>query len=340
MLPNKPYTHRIMKSKNCTGHLCMLMASIAWGLMSPIGKDIMSTEVTALSLATFRMVGGSVCFWIASLFAKHEEVKPHDLMMLFFAALFAIVFNQGMFIFGLSLTSPINASIITTTAPIATMILAAIYLHEPVTGKKVCGVFLGAIGALILILGSTGSGGRNSSIWGDVMCFIAQISFAAYLTFFKNLVTKYKPITCMKWMFTYAAMCFIPFSYREVSVLPFGEIPAGTWGEIAFVIVGATFMTFLLLMFAQKILRPTVLSMYNYTQPIVASIVSVLIGLGAFGWPKGVAAVLVFAGVYLVTQSKSRAQMLQETIPNTPAFHGRASLKRDSDEDERKKETE
>ena len=172
------------------------------------------------------------------------------------------------------------------------------------------------------------------------MCFIAQISFAAYLTFFKNLVTKYKPITCMKWMFTYAAMCFIPFSYREVSVLPFGEIPAGTWGEIAFVIVGATFMTFLLLMFAQKILRPTVLSMYNYTQPIVASIVSVLIGLGAFGWPKGVAAVLVFAGVYLVTQSKSRAQMLQETIPNTPAFHGRASLKRDSDEDERKKETE
>ena len=309
---NKCPIHSTMNNKNYTGHLCMLIASIAWGLMSPIGKDIMGTEVTALSLATFRMVGGAVCFWIASLFTKHEEVKPHDLMMLFFAALFAIVFNQGLFIFGLSLTSPINASIITTMAPIATMILAAIYLREPVTGKKVGGVFLGAIGALILIIGSSGHGGKDSSIWGDVLCFIAQVSFAAYLTFFKDLVTKYSPITCMKWMFTYASMCFIPFLYRQVSSLPFSEISTGTWGEIAFVVIGATFMTFLLLMVAQKILRPTVLSMYNYTQPIIASIVSVIIGLGTFGWLKGLAVVLVFAGVYLVTQSKSRAQMLQE----------------------------
>ena len=285
-----------MKSKNYTGHICMLIASTAWGLMSPIGKDVMSTEITALSLATFRMVGAALCFWIASLFTKREEVKPHDLMLLFFAALFAIVFNQGMYIFGLSLTSPIDASIITTTAPIATLILAAIFLHEPITGKKLGGVFLGAIGALIMIIGP----------------YLLWVSFAAYLTFFKGLASKYHPITCMKWMFTYAAICFIPFSYSEVSAIPFTEISARTWGETAFVVVGATFMTFLLLMNAQKVLRPTVLSMYNYTQPIVASIVSVLIGIGTFGWTKGVAVVLVFAGVYLVTQSKSRAQMLKE----------------------------
>lgn len=306
-----------MQNKKYTGHLCMLIASIAWGLMSPVGKDVMSADITALSLATFRMVGGAVCFWIASFFTKHEEVKPHDLMMFFFAALFAIVFNQGMFIFGLSLTSPINASIITTMAPIATMIMAAIYLHEPVTGKKVGGVFLGAIGALILILGSVGGSGNAGNTWGDVLCFLAQVSFAAYLTFFKDIVVKYHPITCMKWMFTYAAMCFIPFSYHEVSALPFDRISTGTWGEIAFVVVGATFMTFLLMMFAQKVLRPTVLSMYNYTQPIVASIVSVVTGMATFGWMKGLAVVLVFAGVYLVTQSKSRAQMLREQEEKT-----------------------
>ena len=238
-----------MKSKNYTGHICMLIASTAWGLMSPIGKDVMSTEITALSLATFRMVGAALCFWIASLFTKREEVKPHDLMLLFFAALFAIVFNQGMYIFGLSLTSPIDASIITTTAPIATLILAAIFLHEPITGKKLGGVFLGAIGALIMIIGSNSTDGtHNSNALGDFLCFIAQVSFAAYLTFFKGLASKYHPITCMKWMFTYAAICFIPFSYSEVSAIPFTEISARTWGETAFVVVGATFMTFLLLM--------------------------------------------------------------------------------------------
>ena len=302
-----------MKQKNYTGHLCMLLASVAWGLMAPIGKAVMTTEITALSLATFRMVGGALCFWIASLFIKHEEVKPHDLMLLFFAALFAVVFNQGTYIFGLSLTSPIDASIITTTAPIATPILAAIFLHEPITGKKIGGVFLGAIGALIMILGSNAAtGGNSSNALGDLLCFTAQVSFAAYLTFFTGLPVKYHPVTCMKWMFTYAAICFIPFSYSEVSVIPFAEVGWKTWGEVAFVVVCSTFMSFLLLMTAQKVLRPTVLSMYNYMQPIVASVVSGIMGIGTFGWMKGLAVALVFSGVYLVTQSKSRAQMLKE----------------------------
>ena len=116
------------------GHLALLGAAIMWGLMSPIGKTALENGISGLSLATFRMTGGAICFWIASIFAPKEQVKPHDLMMLFFAGLLGIVLNQGCFTFGLSLTSPIDASIVTTTAPIATMIVAAIYLKEPVTG--------------------------------------------------------------------------------------------------------------------------------------------------------------------------------------------------------------
>ena len=123
------------------GHLALLGAAIMWGLMSPIGKTALENGISGLSLATFRMTGGAICFWIASIFAPKEQVKPHDLMMLFFAGLLGIVLNQGCFTFGLSLTSPIDASIVTTTAPIATMIVAAIYLKEPVTGKKVIGIF-------------------------------------------------------------------------------------------------------------------------------------------------------------------------------------------------------
>ena len=306
-----------MKSKNYTGHICMLIASTAWGLMSPIGKDVMSTEITALSLATFRMVGAALCFWIASLFTKREEVKPHDLMLLFFAALFAIVFNQGMYIFGLSLTSPIDASIITTTAPIATLILAAIFLHEPITGKKLGGVFLGAIGALIMIIGSNSTDGtHNSNALGDFLCFIAQVSFAAYLTFFKGLASKYHPITCMKWMFTYAAICFIPFSYNDFSSTDWASFPMEVWLEVGYVVLFGTYVAYILMLVGQKTLRPTVVSMYNYMQPVVGSSVAVLAGMASFGWVKGIAAVLIFTGVYVVTQSKSRAQMLAERNEN------------------------
>ena len=152
------------------GHLALLGAAIMWGLMSPIGKTALENGISGLSLATFRMTGGAICFWIASIFAPKEQVKPHDLMMLFFAGLLGIVLNQGCFTFGLSLTSPIDASIVTTTAPIATMIVAAIYLKEPVTGKKVIGIFLGSIGALTLILSSQGStDGKGGSIPGDLL---------------------------------------------------------------------------------------------------------------------------------------------------------------------------
>lgn len=152
----------------------MLGANILWGLMSPVSKAVLSAgPISALSLTTFRMVGAAIVFWLASLFTKKEHVNHQDLMKLFFAALLGIVLNQGSFIFGVSLTSPINASIVTTTTPIITMIIAAFYLKEPVTGKKVIGIFIGAAGALLLILSSQGTGtggGKSSNIWGDLLC--------------------------------------------------------------------------------------------------------------------------------------------------------------------------
>lgn len=301
------------------GHLAMLGAAIMWGLMAPIGKTALENGISALSLATFRMTGGAVCFWIASLFAPREQVKPHDLMMLFFAGLLGIVFNQGSFTFGLSLTSPIDASIMTTTAPIATMIVAAIYLKEPVTGKKVMGIFLGSIGALMLILSSGGNtDGRPGSIPGDLLCLAAQISFSFYLAIFKGLIGRYNIFTLMKWMFTYASICFIPFSYHEVSSIRFEAVPMQTWTCVGYVILGGTFFAYILVMVGQKTLRPTVVSMYNYVQPIVGTTVSILLGMGTFGVAKAVAAALVFLGVYIVTQSKSRDQMLAEEVA-----HGR-----------------
>lgn len=299
-----------MNTTNNKGHVAMLVASIVWGLNSPIGKAAMDGGVGALTLTTFRMVGAAAAFWITSLFVKREHVKHEDLMLLFFAALFGIVLNQGTFIFGLSLTSPINASIVTTMAPIVTMIVAALYLKEPITGKKIFGIFLGAMGALILIMSSGHSAaGKSGSIWGDLLCLTAQISFAVYLTVFKGLITRYSTVTIMKWMFMYASLCFIPFSFRDVAGTDFAALSPAVYWEIAFVVLGATYLSYLLVVIAQKALRPTLVSMYNYVQPIVASILAVAIGMDSFGWSKAAAIVLVFVGVYVVTQSKSKAQL-------------------------------
>lgn len=300
-----------MKNNAWKGHLGMTVANVMWGMMSPISKVIMAGGIiTPLILTNLRIFGATALFWLASCFCKREHVRHKDMMKLFFAALLGIVFNQGAFIFGLGLTSPINASIITTSTPILTMVIAALYLREPITGKKVMGIFLGATGALTLILSSQQiSSGNGSNIWGDLLCLFAEVSFSLYIVLYKGLIGRYSPVTLMKWMFTYSSICMIPFSYSQFSAVNWGGLDGQMIAGTTFVIVGATFLGYLLIPIGQHNLRPTVVTMYCYVQPIVASIVAVLWNMDSFSIWKVVAVILVFSGVYLVTRSKSRAQM-------------------------------
>ncbi|BEG97789.1 DMT family transporter [Bacteroides sedimenti] len=296
--------------KKYKGHITVLMANIIWGLNAPIAKSVLDSSITPLSLTTFRCFGAAIIFWLLSIFTKREHVCHEDLLRLFFASLFGIVLNQGTFVFGLSLTSPINASIICTMAPIVTMIVAALYLKEPVTGKKVIGIFLGATGAMLLILsGHSVTTGKAGNIWGDLLCLASQLSFAIYLTVFKDLFGRYSTVTLMKWMFIYSSICLTPFSYSDVAAINFSAVSLHVYGGIAFVVLGSTCLAYLLVMIGQQNLRPTIVSMYNYIQPIVASFIAVTIGMDTLGWSKAGAIVLVFLGVYIVTQSRSKAQM-------------------------------
>ena len=292
------------------GHVALLAANIIWGLNAPIGKEALAA-VSATAVTAYRMLGACLAFWILSLFLPHEHVTRRDKVMLLFAALFGIVFNQGMFIYGLSLTSPVDASIITSMPPIITMILSAIFLREPITWKKVIGTVLGVSGALILIFGNSSSHGGVSSgnALGDLLCLLAQVSFCIYLTLFKGLISRYSPVTVSKWLFLYASICFLPFSYNEILAVDYLSLPFSIYWRLAFVVFGAAFLSYLFMTTGQHLLRPTIISMYNYAQPVVATIVSVALGLSVFSFSIGVAVLLIFSGVYFVTQSKSRAQL-------------------------------
>ena len=301
-----------MNSKQIKAHISLFAAGCMWGLLAPVGKAAMDAGITSMSLASMRMIGAAILFWIASLFVPKEKVSKRDLVLLFFAGMLCIVFNLGLFTVGLSLTSPVDSTIITTSTPILTMLLAAVFLKEPITYVKVSGVVIGAIGALLLIFSNNGGPDFAGNLWGNIICLIAQISFALYLTLFKGLISRYNVFTLMKWMFTYSAICIALFSYRDLSDMVVQTFPIVVWMEVGYVVFFGTFVAYILVLVGQKALRPTVVSMYNYIQPVVATVVAVLIGMGTFGWIKALASALIFAGVYVVTQSKSREQMLKE----------------------------
>ena len=295
-------------------HLCLFFACAFWGLMAPLGKDAMTHGFTGIDMVTFRVTGGAVLFWLTSLFTPKEHVPKKDLLMLIGAAVFGLVTNQCCYTIGLSITSPVNASIVTTSMPIFAMILSFLILKEPITAKKAGGVALGCAGAVILIVTSAAAANSKvGDIRGDLFCLGAQFSFALYLSLFSKTVRRYSVITVNKWMFTYATVMILPFTFGRVSSIDYAAIPTSTWLETGFVVIFGTYISYILMMIGQQTLRPTVVSIYNYVQPVVSVTVSVLTGIGVFKPTQGLAVILVCLGVWLVTKSKSRRDMETDT---------------------------
>ena len=288
-------------------HLSMFGACAFWGLMAPLGKDAMTHGLDGLTMVTFRVVGGCLLFWLTSLFVKREDVPLKDKLQFIGAAVFGLVTNQCCYTIGLSITSPINASIVTTSMPIFAMILAAIILKEPITGKKALGVLMGCSGALILILTSVAhASDKVGDLRGDLLCLAAQFSFALYLSLFNPLIRRYNVFTINKWMFFWATLMVLPFTWGHVSEVVSQPIPQRSWWEAAYVVFFGTYIGYILTMIGQRTLRPTVVSVYNYVQPIVSVIVSVLTGIGVLKPSHALAVILVFSGVWLVSKSRSR----------------------------------
>jgi len=259
------------------GHLAMLAANVMWGLMSPVAKIVFATGVVApMVMVDFRVAGAALLFWITSLFLPKEHVPGGDILRLFGAGMLGILLNQGCFILGVSLTSPGEASLVTTTMPMWVMLLAWLILREPITLKKAAGIAAGAAGAIILIAGSGVRAYGTNPALGDVIVLCAQLSYALYLTLYRNFIRKYTLVTLMKWMFLSASVVGLPAGIK--------------W-------LVATYLAYVCIMIGQKNLRPTLVGMYNYVQPIVATLTGICLGLDRFTPLKALAIVLIFSGV-------------------------------------------
>ena len=302
-------------SQKLQGNLIMLAAMIIFGLNIPATKYLYAHGLaTPVEITALRMLFAAVAFWLTSLFLPKEKVEKKDLLILFVGGICGTILNQGLFAYGLGLTSPVDASIITTSGPIFALIIAAVILHEPITVMKAGGVVVGIAGAVFLIYSSNHANvTQGASMIGNAAIVSAQFFYAFYLVITRPLSMKYSPITVSKWVFLFATIVFLPFAAKDVMVTPlFFQPDVMPFIILAFILIGATYITFLLIPMAQKRIRATTISMYNNVQPIIASGVAIYMGMDRFTIEKLIAAVFIFLGVYLVTKSKSRADIEEE----------------------------
>lgn len=290
-----------MTRDQLVGHAACTVSSIFFGLNIVFCKDISNAEfVSPSALFAMRAFGAMTLFWIVSLFLPHELLRGRDLLLTALASLLGLFVPQMTFLAAVTMTSAIDTSLLGTLSPIMTMFIAALALHEPITGKKVGGVLTSCAGVLLLILSSTTVSTQATRPLGVVLMLCNCLSFAIYLGAFRPLIARYRVVTFMKWMFLFSTLYALPFGLKGLFEVDYAALtPAIVW-QILFVVVCSTFISYFLIPIGQKRLHPVLLCMYTYVQPIVAMAISLAAGMDTMTWGKALATVLVFAGVSIV----------------------------------------
>ncbi len=292
------------------GHLATAGAYTIFGLNIVFCKDIANSGlVSPVVLFTFRVGGAALLFWLLSLFLPPEPVRKGDFGPIALASFIGLFVPQLTFLMAMPLASPIDTAVMSTLGPIFTMFFALFFLGEPVTGQKAGGVALSFAGVLFLIFNSVHTGGVGHSTPGGIFFLLLNcLSFSLYLGAFRPLIGRYGVVTFMKWMFLFSFLLSLPVSARALLQTPFSALSPQLCWEIGYMVVFATFISYFLIPVGQKILRPTLVSMYSYVQPVIAAVVGIRAGMDSLSWQKAVATVLIVTGVLLVSRSRGRKE--------------------------------
>lgn len=297
-----------MASKDSiTGHVAAFIAYAIFGFNIIVCKDLTSGHlIPPLGIFTLRSLIAGALFWLVSAFLPKEKVDRKDFIKIFAASLLGFFTCQVTFLVGIPYITPMDCSILTAMSPIYTMAIAALVIKEPITWKKAGGVAISFAGIIYLIVSrvATPGGITESTPFGIFMIILNSLSFSMYLGIFKPLIAKYSAVTFMKWIFLFSACVATPFSLKGLINVEWAAIPSIQYAELAYLIICATFITYFLIPVAQRRIRPTLVSMYSYVQPIIAIVISIIIGTDILTWQKVLAAAMVFGGVIIVSYSR------------------------------------
>lgn len=305
-----------MKQDNLKAHVALFLVNVLYGAGHLLAKGVMPQFLSPPVFIFLRVSGAVLFFWVLSLFIKKIKITRADLPRFLACGLFGVALNQMFFFHGLNLSSSINSGIIMSMNPIMVAVLSFFLLKEKPSYLRSIGVLIGAIGAILLTL--KGSVQAGESTLGDIFLFINAISYAFYLVLVKPLMLKYAPITVITWVFTFGLLfiCLYPPTIQELVQTSFSGFPNAIYIKIAYIIVGVTFLTYLLTIYGLKFLSATVSSSYIYFQPVLVILFAFLFSY--IGWSEDYTdtitlqklgyMLLIFVGVYLTSRTSKKRQ--------------------------------
>ena len=288
--------------------IAVSIATLIYGVTYTIAKDVMPNYIKPYGFILLRVSSATLIFWTVGLFTKQQKIEKSDYKKILIASFFGITINMLAFFKGLSLTSPISASVMMVTSPIMVLIFSSILIRKPIGKQRILGVFIGLVGALFLItLGNSSTGNSTNSAFGNFLVFLNAASYGLYLVLAKDLVKKYNPIVFIKWLYLFGLIFVIPFGYSELTAVIWEEIPTNIYWNISFVLLFTTCITYLFNLYGLSKLKPTTVSVFIYLQPVIATIYALIVGSDSLNLIQLCATLLIFFGVYLVTKQVEKS---------------------------------
>lgn len=284
----------------------MLAVYVIFGINPNCSKAVVPDYITPQAFTAARMLFGAAAFWILSPFFPRQRVERKDVWV-FLVGGIVLAGTLIAFAEAFRFTSPCYVSLVSATSPLLVMLMAALFLREPISLRKSAGVFVGIAGALMIVLFSWKID-ANASPMGILLCFVNILFYASYLLVTRTISQKYHPVTLMKWMFLIGSVCCIPMALPTLHDVPIlhGPVPVAAWLNLFTVLIFSTVVAYFLLPIGLRYLRPTTVSMYSNLQPLVTAVVAIAVGQDIFTWNKPVALLLIATGVYLVTTSRAK----------------------------------
>ena len=287
-------------------HSALLIVGLIYGANYSIAKIVMPYYIGPFGIIFIRVIIGTALYWAIDFINGPEKIKyKRDYLKLALLALFGVTINQLMFFKGLSMTSPISASVIMTSSPITVLVVSYFLLKEKITANKLIGIALGATGAIMLI-GIDGFNLSSDTFLGNIFILINAVSFSIYLVLVKPMMYRYKAITVIKWVFFFGMLMVIPFGIEEFTLVEWSNMPNEAWLSLSYIVIGTTFIAYLLNTWALKYVNPSLVGYYIYLQPVFSTIVAVSFRGDKLTLIEALYSLLIFTGVYLVSVKSTR----------------------------------
>jgi drug/metabolite transporter (DMT)-like permease len=294
-------------NKQAQVHASLFLVALIYGSNYSIAKEVMPEYIGPFGLIVIRVVSAALFFGIfARLVVKEKIEGKADNIRVILCGVTGVAVNQLCFFAGLNLTAPINAALLMVIVPVVVLVFSALLLRERIGKRKVSGIALACVGAFMLISASRGEE-ATGNLWGDLLIILNATSFGLYLVLVKPLMQKYKAITIVSRIFTVGAVLVIPFGWQQLLTPDYSAFPVSIWLAILFMVVAVTIVAYLLNTWALRYANPSLVGAYIYLQPVMAILIAVAVGKDVFTLQKAFYALLIFAGVYLVSRTKQHA---------------------------------